>query len=113
MEPWHHDNLCVFDAQGAAAGVNVTAVQIHFRPLRRLDAVELHHCLDSILFEDYDSIHFAVWVTDLMDHLLSYKHTDDSVPLTSAMSTHAGNGIRRIDDRDQQDMVFPFLISTR
>lgn len=67
-------DLCILDPQGTATGVNVTSVQIHFRSFRRLDAVELNHGLNAVLFEDHDSIHLSVWIADLVNHLLSHNH---------------------------------------
>ena len=62
--------LCIFDSECATSRIDIASMQSLFGPFGRLNAIELNHSLNAILFEDNDSQNFSRGRTDLIDHVL-------------------------------------------
>ena len=78
--------LGILHLDGAAAGVDVAAVQLLPRLDCRLQIAELHHGLDEELLEDDNAVHLAQGLADLVDDVhgdgvvtVENGHQDDPV----------------------------------
>lgn len=63
-------HLCIINFQRAARRVDVTSIQVITCSRRRLDGIELDHCLDAILLEYHDAQNGAVRMTNRINHFL-------------------------------------------
>ena len=66
-------HLGVFHPEGAAAGVDIRALQRVPGVGGGLHGLELHHGLHAVLLEDHDAQHVAVGLGDRVDHILETK----------------------------------------
>ena len=73
-------NLGPVNFEGAAARIDVSTVQCRFCTLGILNVGVLHHCLNSALAEDDNSLHITVRFTYFVDDILN---SDDLIQIQS------------------------------